>query len=287
MTIEPESRSLSDSTTLQIGGWTDQFYEIGDRSELREVLSQLSEPDEAVILGRGSNTLFPDGKFERPVLKLVDSFDRHEFEEQSVKTGSAVFFPELALEAARHGFGGLEWAAGVPGSVGGAVAMNAGAFQVQTSEILDTVEFMNYQGEILNLTCDEIEFDYRSCELRDRGFILSATFELDPDPSESVMDKTKSLLRKRRREQPVGTSSAGCIFKNVNGHSAGKLIDDAGLKGVSHGDVEVSEQHANYFVNHGDGTYEDLVNLIERVREEVDKQFGYELEPELQIVNED
>jgi UDP-N-acetylmuramate dehydrogenase len=286
MNIEPERRTLSEFTTLRIGGWTDRFYEIHSRDELLAVLSKLEEPSSAVVLGRGSNTLFPEGEFDRPVLKLKGDFEDSQFSYESVEAGSAVFLPELALEAAGKGFSGLEWAAGVPGTVGGAVAMNAGAFGTETVEPLNKITFVNYEGDISEYTADELEFDYRYCELRDNGIILNVEFELGSADTDSAMEETKSLLRERRNEQPVGTSSAGCVFKNVNGHSAGKLIDEAGLKGVSRGDVQVSEEHANYFVNHGEGTYDQMVDLIAHVRDAVDEEFGYQLETELQIVHE-
>lgn len=287
MTVEPERRSLSDFTTLRIGGWTDRFYELKNREELHEVFTRLENPSSAVVLGRGSNTLFPEGELDRPVLKLTGEFESEEFYSNAVRSGAAVFLPELALEAAAQGYSGLEWAAGVPGSVGGAIAMNAGAFGTETEETLRTIEFLQYDGTIEELDVDQVDFDYRHCELRDSGVVLSATFGLSRADTDEVMEETKSLLRQRRNEQPVGTSSAGCVFKNVNGHSAGKLIDEAGMKGVSRGDIEVSEDHANYFVNHGEGTYEQMLELISHVRKNVHEQFGYKLETELQIVHED
>lgn len=286
MSLEPMEKSLSDITTLRIGGWTDEFYTISSREELREFIENYPDPTETIVLGRGSNMLFPEGKVERPIITLEGDFEDHTFFEESVDAGAAVFFPELALEAARRGYSGLEWAAGVPGSVGGAVAMNAGAFGTETSEVLDEMEFVGFDGDAYVSDREDVEFDYRYCELREKGLLVKARFDLEPDESSEVMDRTKKLLRERREEQPVGTSSAGCVFKNVNGDSAGRLIDEAGMKGAEEGDIKVSEDHANYFVNMGSGTYNDMLTLIERVKNSVREQFDKELETELRIVRE-
>lgn len=287
MSAEPEERSLAEATTLRIGGWTDRFYEIQNWNDLTGFVARVSDPERVIVIGRGSNTLFPDGSFDRPILKLSGTFEEFTFEEDAVQAGAGVFMPELALEAAQEGYTGLEWAAGVPGSVGGSVAMNAGAYGRRTEEVLDVVTVVTYDGDKQKIDADELEFDYRYCELRDEVFVVEATYELVPSDSEETVHRTKELLRERRREQPVGQHSAGCVFKNVNGHSAGRLIDEAGMKGKSRGDVQVSEEHANYFINHGDGTYRDMVNLIEDVREAVRDEFDYELETELRVIRED
>jgi UDP-N-acetylmuramate dehydrogenase len=286
MTLEPQERSLAEATTLRIGGWTDRFYEVDTTNQLQDFISHASDPERAVVIGRGSNTLFPEGRFERPVLKLSGEFEEFHFGDRAVRAGAAVFMPELALEAAQEGYTGLEWAAGVPGSVGGAVAMNAGAYGCRTREVLEEISVVTYDGSEKTLDPADVEFDYRYCELREEVFIVEATCTLERDDSDEVVQKTKELLRERRREQPVGQHSAGCVFKNVNGHSAGRLIDEAGMKGVSRGDVEVSPEHANYFINHGDGTYRDMVALIEDVQEAVQDEFDYKLETELRIVRE-
>lgn len=286
MTLEPHEQALSEVTTLRIGGWTDQFFEVSTLGELKEYVASVDEPRNTVVLGRGSNTLFPDGQFERPVLKLTGEFEDYNFGEDYVTAGSAVFFPELALEAAQQGFSGLEWAAGVPGSVGGAVAMNAGAYGSRTEEVLETVEIVDYEGNERSVDVDDVEFGYRYCGLCEEGFVVGTRINLSSGEAPQIVDRTKDLLRERRDEQPVGSHSAGCVFKNVNGHSAGRLIDEAGMKGASRGDVEVSEEHANYFINRGNGTYEDMVALIDEVREAVRNEFDYELETELRIVRE-
>ncbi|MFB6345208.1 MAG: UDP-N-acetylmuramate dehydrogenase [bacterium] len=281
--ITPTEKSLSDLTTLRIGG-TSEVFELKNRSELAEWMNQAENLDDAIVLGRGSNMLFPDDGIDRPLVTLSGQFEEYTFHDGAVTTGAGVFLPEVALEAARRGYSGLEWAAGVPGSVGGAVAMNAGAFQSETQEALEAVGFLSFDGVYRHLHTHEINFSYRFCELRDHGLIVSAIFQLEPGRAPDIQQRTKDLLKDRRAEQPVGTKSAGCVFRNPNGHSAGELIDRAGLKGASEGPIEVSEQHANYFTNRGEGTYEQMRRLIDRVRDRVLNQFDVELPLELRVV---
>lgn len=282
--VSPSEKQLSDLTTLRIGGPATRVYELRDRSELGELIAQPDDLDDAIVLGRGSNMLFPDTGVDRPVLCLTGEFEDYVFSGTDVVTGGGVFLPELALEAARRGFEGLEWAAGVPGSVGGAIAMNAGAFQFETRDALKAVGFLGFDGEYRLLDVDDVDFSYRSCELREKGLVVSAVFKLRRGDAPEIQRETKDLLKDRRNEQPVGSKSAGCVFKNPNGHSAGELIDRAGLKGATEGDIKVSEKHANYFINNGDGTYRDMVRLIDRVRERVLAEYDVELPLELRIV---
>lgn len=282
--VTPREESLSEMTTLRIGGPASTVFELRDRSELADWMRQTDRLDETIVLGRGSNMLFPDDGVDRPVISLSGAFEEYTFRDGDVIAGAGVFFPELALEAARRGFSGLEWAAGVPGSVGGAIAMNAGAFDAETQDALKAIGFLGFDGEYRLLDVDDVDFRYRFCELRDRGLVVSAVFKLEPGEAPEIQQETKSLLKDRRRTQPVGSKSAGCVFKNPNGHSAGALIDRAGLPGASEGAIEVSEDHANYFINTGEGTCEDMLRLIDRVRDRVLNEFDVELPLELRIV---
>lgn len=282
--VTPEEGLLSEMTTLRIGGPARSVFELHDRRELADWMGQCENLDETVVLGRGSNMLFPDEGIERPVISLGGEFETYTFGEGEVVAGAGVFFPELALEAARRGFSGLEWAAGVPGSVGGAIAMNAGAFDSETQEALKAVGFLGFDGVYRLLDVGDVDFSYRFCELRDRGLVVSAIFKLRPGEAPEIQQRTKDLLKDRRRSQPVGSKSAGCVFKNPNGYSAGQLIDEAGMKGTSEGSIRVSEEHANYFINTGDGTCEEMLRLIDRVRERVLDEFDVELPLELRVV---
>lgn len=282
--VTPREDLLSEMTTLRIGGPASTVYELHERSELAEWMSRCDRLDETIVLGRGSNMLFPDEGVDRPIISLAGEFEEYTFRDGDVIAGAGVFFPELALEAARRGFSGLEWAAGVPGSVGGAIAMNAGAFDSETQEALKAVGFLGFDGEYQFLDVEDVDFRYRFCELRESGLVVSAVFQLEPGEAPSIQQETKSLLKDRRKTQPVGSKSAGCVFKNPNGHSAGELIDRAGLQGASEGAIEVSEDHANYFINTGEGNCEDMLRLIDRVRNRVLSEYDVELPLELRIV---
>ncbi len=282
MNTHPEE-PLAPRTTLRIGG-VGRLIEVETPGELDRVLDETGGPQEVHVLGRGSNVLFPDRPLERPVLQLTGSFEEWSFGEGTVRAGAAVYLPRLAVAAARRGWSGLEWAAGVPGSVGGAVAMNAGAFDDRVANRLRWVRYRDAGGASHRREAGEVEFDYRHCELRDRALILEATFDLEPAPPEAVLERTRSLMRRRREDQPVGERSAGCIFQNPENASAGELIDRAGLKGAAEGSVEVSPRHANYFVNHGDGTATEVLRLMDRVRRAVRNRFDVELELELQVL---
>lgn len=276
--------SLAPRTTLRIGG-TARLIELEEPGELDRALNGRTAPGDLHVLGRGSNVLFPDRPLERPVLHLTGAFEDWSFHEDGVlRAGAAVYFPRLAVAAAREGWSGLEWAAGVPGTVGGAVAMNAGAFGDRVSNRLRWVRFRDADGEVSRREADAIQFDYRYCELRDRALVLEAAFVLEPAPSEEVLKRTRELMRRRRNQQPVGDLSAGCIFRNPEGASAGELIDRAGLKGASEGAIAVSDRHANYFVNRGGGTATEVLRLMDRVRRGVQNRFDVELELELQVL---
>lgn len=278
---------MAPHTTFRIGGRAQRLFELCSRDDLRELRETLNgKMDRVFFLGKGSNLLIREGKVMTPFVRLAGDFLDLSFDESSVTAGGAVPMPELAMKSARKNFYGLEWAAGVPGSVGGAVMMNAGAFEHETYERLQSVRVMDREGEIYDIPSEDIDFDYRFCGLRDDYLILEATFQLEPAPADAAMDNTRTLIEKRRNQQPVGHPSAGCIFKNGKDFYAAELIDRAGLKGESEGQIYVSEQHANYMINRGDGSYQDVLRLIELVRDRISEEFDKELELELCVVDE-
>lgn len=282
MNTDPEA-PLAPRTTLNIGG-VGRLIEIEETADLDRCFEEEGGRDRVHVLGRGSNVLFPDHPLERPVVHLAGAFRDWSFGEDVVRAGAGVYLPRLSVTAARQGWSGLEWAAGVPGSVGGAVAMNAGAFGREVAECLRWVRYWDDDGDIRRRSVDELEFDYRFCELRGRALVLEAAFELDPSDAETVIHRTRELMQTRREEQPVGETSAGCVFQNPNGTSAGALIDRAGLKGASEGAIQVSRTHANYFINRGGGTATDLLKLVDRVQNQIHRRFDVDLELELQVL---
>lgn len=280
-------KPMAPMTSFRIGGRARRLYELREREDLPELYRRLDgDLSRAEFLGRGSNTLLKNGIIETPFVRLDGDYKRIRFEEHRVTAGAAVDFPELSMTAARRGWAGLEWASGVPGTVGGAVMMNAGAFDHETADVLTRLVYLDEGGEIRRVPADQVDFEYRFCSLRDRVLLLEATFELRPDDAREAVKRTRELIRTRRQQQPVGYSSAGCVFRNPTGDSAGRLIDAAGLKGESEGPVEVSRKHANYFINHGGARRKHVLDLIERVREGVLSEFGVELDLELRIPDE-
>lgn len=282
-----ENEPMAPHTTFRIGGRAEHLFEPCNEQDIEELLDRLNgEMDRAFFMGRGSNLLIKDGLVRTPFVRLSGQFKNIEFGEESVTAGAAVPMPELSMKAAREGFYGLEWASGVPGTVGGAVMMNAGAFDHNTQERLTEIRVMDRDGSMKTIEREEIDFDYRHCDIRGDYLVLSATFRLEPAEAEAVRENTQELIQERREQQPVGYHSAGCIFKNGDDYYAAELIDEAGLKGASEGNVYVSEQHANYMINRGGARSDDVLRLIDRVRRRISSEYGKDLELELCIVDE-
>jgi UDP-N-acetylmuramate dehydrogenase len=186
----------------------------------------------------------------------------------------------------RHGLSGIEGLVGIPGSVGGAVAGNAGAFGCEIKDVIQSLRLLMPGGEVRDLARKEMSFGYRTMTLPEGAVILAAALALQRDDPHEVRRRMKGFMAEKRSRQPVGEHSAGCVFKNPAGTSAGKLIDEAGCKGMAVGAVMVSPVHANFFVNGGDGTAKDFTALMEAVGERVRRRSGIELEPEIRIIGE-
>jgi UDP-N-acetylmuramate dehydrogenase len=186
-----------------------------------------------------------------------------------------------------NGYSGIEGLAGIPGTIGGAIFGNAGAFGYEMKDVLVSVEVMDIQGRIKKFNAEKINFGYRSSSISQNELILAAEIKLKKDKKEEVSAKIDDFLRKKREKQPIMEPSAGCVFKNPPGLSAGKLIDEAGCKGIRIGDAEVSSIHANFFINKGKANASDFIRLMEEVAHRVKERFGVVLEPEIKIVGRD
>ena len=197
--------------------------------------------------------------------------------------GAGYSFARLGMHTARHGWEGLEFAAGIPGSVGGAVYMNAGACGGETADCLQSVDYLHANGELHHYPCQELSFAYRSSPFQKMsGAIVRATFQLCP--AEAVRERQRQQIDYRTTTQPYGEKSAGCMFRNPKGDSAGALIEAAKLKGLSCGDAQVSEKHANFIVNKGEARSSDVLALIDEVRKQVESKTGKSLESEVHYV---
>ncbi|MBA3723144.1 MAG: UDP-N-acetylmuramate dehydrogenase [Parachlamydiaceae bacterium] len=279
-----KDQSLSKYTTFGIGGKAKYFIEINKIDDMKNVIAFChSENIPYFIIGKGSNCLFDDRGFDGLVVaNRIDFLERPE--ECVFYAGAGYSFSLLGSQSARQGWSGLEFASGIPASVGGAVFMNAGANGRETCESLESVDFVTNEGKLVRLMRSEIEFSYRHSSFHQRqGAIVAASFRLTP--SDTAREKQLGIIDYRIKTQPYKDKSAGCVFRNPgNGIAAGALIDQSGLKGKSIGGAQVSLMHANFLVNTGTATAHDILTLIDVIKKEVKAKTGYDLENEVRCV---
>lgn len=279
---------LAQFTTYKLGGPAHLFVEVHDRSDLEDLLAGLrATPLPVLVLGRGSNVLISDDGFPGVVVHLGSGFSRVERAGDDVLAGGATPLPHLARTAARLGRGGLEFYVGIPGSVGGAIRMNAGCLGSETAEVLVEAEvFSLADGATTTRTPALLDLSYRHSNLDDHDIVLEARFQTTatvPAVAEATM---RDVSRWRRDHQPGGTLNAGSVFKNPPGDAAGRLIDEAGLKGFRVGSVSVSQKHANFIVADREASARDVYELVTTVRELVKQRTGIELVPEIRFVGD-
>ncbi len=284
-----ENISLAAYTSARIGGIADALIIANSADELAEIISALWEMDAPyLLLGGGSNLLISDAGFRGVVvLNKAKAIRFNEGENPLVWAESGVMMTRLANQAATKGLSGLEWAATVPGTVGGAVYGNAGAFGGDMASILQQVEMLTKHGRE-TWSVSDMEYAYRSSTLKGVAIncvILSAEIRLKNGTPAQIQERMRSFIQKRKNTQPPG-ASMGSMFKNPAGDYAGRLIEAAGLKGTRIGNAEISKIHANFFINHGETKAFDVKALIELVQKEVFEQFGVKLELEIELVGE-
>ncbi len=275
---------LSKHTTLCIGGNADCFVEVETEEQLVSLLKFINENSiKFFVIGGGSNLLFSDEGFKGIVLKLSGEFCKYEISRNNVICGAAVSLAYLAIKTAEHGLSGLEYLSAIPGTVGGAVFGNAGVKNCSMSDIVDKIEVIDYSGNKKVLTKNNINFEYRKSDLQ--GNIITKIFFILKNADKNDILKTISQERKRRiNSQPIGTKNAGCVFKNPESDSAGRLIDSLNLKNYSVGGIKISDVHANFFVNEDNGCAQDMLKLIDFVKDEVYKKYSIKLETEIKII---
>lgn len=284
---------MSAHTTFRIGGPADYFVEAGSESVLKELLLLCRETETPFfILGNGSNLLVSDEGY-RGVMISLRGFDEISFREgestEAGKTimtaGSGVLLSKAAMQAAERGLTGFEFAGGIPGTLGGAVTMNAGAYGGEIRDVIISARVMTKAGDVRELSAEELDLSYRHSIIQEKDLIvLSADFAFAHGDEEQIREQMRQLNTQRREKQPLEYGSAGSTFKRPEGYFAGKLIQDAGLKGYRSGDVMVSEKHSGFVVNVGKGTCGDAMRVIEHVQRTVYEQFGVELELEVKRV---
>ena len=280
---------MAKHTTWRIGGPADILAIPENVSQIEELLRlAVSHQIPYFVLGRGSNLLVRDGGIRGLVIKLSESFSGYAIDgnEMTVKSGRTIV--STAHVAMKNGLSGLEFATGIPGTVGGAVVMNAGAHGSEMKDVLKWVQVLTPGGEVKPHSVGELDFHYRSSALRDSGdVVLSATFALAPGNVEEMLAKVKRWSMHRQATQPLSFPSCGSVFRNPAGDYAARLIEAAGLKGKRIGDAMISDLHANFIVNLGHASAEEVMALMDYAKQQVLQQFGIELMPEVRLVGED
>ena len=280
---EPMSRHVS----WRAGGPADRFYIPADTEDLCAFLRQTESREPLLFVGLGSNLLVRDGGFRGTAI-LTHSAELHaELRGGQVYAAAGVAAPKVARFAATHGLAGAEFLAGIPGTVGGALAMNAGCYGSETWDVVDRVETVDRGGIVRLRTRQEFEIGYRHCAGPKDEWFAGAFFRLPSGDGEASRERIKELLAKRIASQPLSLPNAGSVFRNPPGDHAARLIEHCGLKGLVRGGARVSEKHANFIVNpKGGGTAADIEGLILHVRKTVLDRTGVDLIPEVRIVGE-
>ena len=277
---------MASHTSFRIGGPVEIMAFPKNKEELSNILKQSALLDcNPVILGAGTNVLAPDAGFRGLVICLKDCLEGMErLDDTTIRVAAGVTMTRAAVFAANLGMGGLEFAHGIPGTVGGGVYMNAGAYGGEICQVCKSVEVMDFNGEIRTFTNEEMEFSYRHSILEERsGIVISADFQLEPRPVAQIREKMKELMGKRSASQPLDKPSAGSAFKRPVGGYAAALIDQAGLKGYQVGGAAISTKHAGFAVNLGGATAEDVKALLKQVSDIVYEKSGIRLEPEVRV----
>ncbi|MBF7083241.1 UDP-N-acetylmuramate dehydrogenase [Desulfallas sp. Bu1-1] len=281
---EPMSRH----TSWRIGGPADLFVVPRDIDDLREALMYARRYTIPVsVVGNGTNLLVSDLGVRGMVIKIGPGLAGIEVRDNTITAGAGAPLPRLAARALESGLAGFEFLAGIPGTVGGALVMNAGANGCSVGERVKRVTAVDYGGNELHFDRRELGFSYRhSCLAQKRLIIAEVVFEGVPGRPEEIKQRMESYLIRRRQTQPLEHPNAGSVFKNPPGDSAGRLIEQAGCKGMRVGAIEVSPRHANFFVNLGGGTARDVLKLVEQVRRRVEEKYGCKLVLEVQKLGE-
>ncbi len=278
---------LKRRTSLRIGGSAACWVEPSDKEDLKKLLQVIKKEALSLkVFGKGSNLLVKDSGFSGVVINLeTPHFQKLVFKEKRVVAEAGVSLPTLISESARHDLGGLEFAAGIPGTVGGALMMNAGGKDGSIGPLVNWVEVMNLEGDTIRLERDNLEFSYRRSNLMGRGIILETEIRLQKREALKTLSMLKEVILEKGMTQPISQLSAGSIFKNPpTGPSAGELIEQCGLKELRVGDAEVSYRHANFIVNLGTATAADILSLIDKIQLTVFQKHGVKLELEIEIV---
>jgi UDP-N-acetylenolpyruvoylglucosamine reductase len=287
-TVIRRDEPLAKHTTLRVGGPADFYIEPADENDLANVVKFCGERGLPVfILGRGSNLLVRDAGFRGAVICLSQpNFSKIEIAGERLHCGAGAKLKQVSVEAKRNNLSGVEFLEGIPGSVGGALRMNAGAMGGATFDTVESVRLMDFDGNVQEFTPEQMSVEYRSCAALKDHIALGAVFKCKTLPRAEIEQRMKTFSEKRWGSQPAAPS-AGCIFKNPGAIPAGKLMDELGLKGARVGGAVVSAEHGNFIVNDGKATARDVLELIEILRTKARAERGIELHTEVEIIGEE
>ena len=276
---------MKNHTTFRIGGKADIMLLPETEDEIIEIVKFCYKTKQNFfVLGGGSNLLIPDTGIRDVVIKLSDNYSKFTIDNEIIMAEAGIKLWDLSEKILENNLTGFEFASGIPGTIGGGVYMNAGAYDSEMKNIVKTVRVIDNQGNIREYTNEEMKFGYRtSYAMEQKSIISKVTLKLAQGDYQDIVDKTNDFANRRSEKQPLTEYSAGSTFKRPPGHYAGKLIEEAGLKGFSTGEAKVSEKHSGFVINKGNCTYKEMVEFIDEVKNRVYKNSGILLEEEVRI----
>lgn len=283
-----EAELMSRHTTFRIGGPADFFLVPENADEIREIIAVCKEKNVPYfILGNGSNLLVSDKGYQGVVVQLYRNFGQIRVEDSWIHAQAGALLSGIAAAAREASLTGFEFAGGIPGTLGGAVVMNAGAYGGEMKDVLKEVTVLTPEGGVLTLQADELHMGYRTSVIKEAGYIvLEAVISLEKGDQEEIRSRMQELAGMRTSKQPLSYPSAGSTFKRPEGYFAGKLIMDSGLRGYQVGGAQVSEKHCGFVINTGNATAKDVTTLMSDVQRIVLEKFGVKLEPEVKFLGE-
>jgi len=287
--VVTEQAPMADATTFRIGGPADLLIDLPSAEVAGQVIALCAQESiPTLVIGNGSNLLVGDKGIRGAVLRLADNgADPVLLDDTRLFAPGGMPLKRLCLFAREHSLTGLEFAFGIPGTVGGGVYMNAGAYGGEMVDVVESAQCVTPAGDVVTLTAAELDLGYRHSALMEKGYIVTGiTLKLTPGNKDEIAEKMKDLMNRRREKQPLEYPSAGSFFKRPTGYFAGALVEQTGLKGFRVGDAQVSEKHAGFVVNRGQATAAQMVELCRQVQDKVYAAHGVKLEPEVRFIGE-
>lgn len=278
--------SLNNTNWFRVGGNAKAIFKPANTQDLAQFLKQIDKSIPVYVLGVGSNVIIRDGGFNGVIIKLGREFAGIEHANNQLICGAGALDSNIAMYCAEHAIKGLEFLSGIPGTIGGNIPTNAGAYGAEIKDYLIKLEAVDYNGNIIDYTNEQLDFEYRICnKIKQAPFIVTKVwFKAEQGDAKQITDKITQIKADRELSQPVKSCTGGSTFKNPEGHKAWQLIDMAGCRGMQIGGAQVSTKHCNFLINTGDATAEDLENLGNQVRQKVLANSGVELEWEIKII---